>query len=106
MLTALTGLVRLYLATPEVVEPYVALGVSLSTAYTGTSNVSLSGFGFSGGAGLDFNLNEEVTIGIKTLYRGIYLTTDHMQAGLDVALPEESSFMNMITASAHIRLNL
>lgn len=105
LLSALTGIVRVYLMEPGEFEPYALVGVGLFLLNRdGDSLATLSGPGFEAGAGVDWHLNRVVTLGGKAMYRGAYLD---FQEGttLDPLGSELPSFIHLMTLSAHVRLN-
>ena len=98
LVNAISGMVRLHLSEQGLVEPYLLLGVSVSGVH---GQESLMGFGFASGAGLDFNLNADVAIGLKALYRGAFLNAERGTESVDLT----TSIISAISGSAHVRLN-
>jgi opacity protein-like surface antigen len=106
LLSTLSGILRIYMTQPHLVEPYVAVGVTLLNANGGPqSSITLMGLGFTAGLGLDINLTHDLTLGIRALYRGGFLDNrvdrfDHLPD-----FPDEASFMSLVMGSAHVRLS-
>ncbi len=105
LLSALNGIVRVYLMEPDDFEPYALVGVGLFLLNRdGDSLGTLNGPGFVAGAGLDWHLNRVVTLGAKAMYRGAYLDFQD-GATLDPLVSELPTFIHLMTLSAHVRLN-
>jgi opacity protein-like surface antigen len=104
MFGSASGLVRIYLLDPGMFEPYVALGVSLFMLSGGVnSETSLTGLGFAAGGGAELNLSDTIGLGAKVLYRGAFFDNTKEPIPLE-EVPQEASFVNMLTFSAHLRL--
>jgi len=105
MLSGASSLVRFYLLDPGFIEPYVAVGAGIFMLSGGiNSETALTGIGFAAGGGAEFNLSDTVGIGARVLYRGAFFDNTKEPIPLE-GVPEETSFVNMLTFSAHLRLN-
>jgi len=105
MMSSLSGLVRIYFLDPGFFEPYLAAGVGIFMLSEGlNSEDTLTGLGFCAGLGAAFNLSETFGVGARVLYRGAFFDNREVPTPLP-AIPAETSFVNLVTLSAHVRVN-
>ena len=90
--------------TPESVrfEPYLQLGAGY---YVLSSDVfasnELHGLGIQAGAGVDIRLNPAVAIGVRGVYKGVFVNNDYDTAYWGV--PPESAVMSMVNGEMNIQ---
>jgi hypothetical protein len=84
------------------IEPFVQVGGGVySFVEEGfTMNRELTGGGFHLGGGLDIRLNQTIGIGLRVLYKGIFVDN-----GTDYYFATEQAYINQITAGANLQIH-
>ena len=90
--------------SPESVrmEPFLQAGVGY---YVLSSDLFVStqlhGLGLQAGGGLDIRLNPGVVVGVRGLYKGVFVNNDYDSVYWGV--PRESAIMNLVTGEVNIQ---
>mgnify|MGYP002641281471 CR=1 FL=1 len=85
----------------RLIEPFVQTGVGGYMFFKeGYAEKQLQGFGFHVGAGVDFRLSPLITLGLRTLYKGV-----SMQNETSWYTAEEDVFMSLIDVEANFQIH-
>ncbi|MFH1531330.1 MAG: outer membrane beta-barrel protein [Pseudomonadota bacterium] len=83
------------------IEPYVQVGGGgYAFVQEGFSGMDLGGGGFHLGGGVDIRFNRSIALGLRALYKGLYLDNSDPWY-----LTTESAFFNQLTLGANLQLH-
>jgi len=83
------------------IEPFAQVGGGgYAFVRKGFEHADLGGGGFHLGGGVDIRFNRSIAIGIRALYKGIY-----MDNGTDYMPATDSAYFNQFTAEANLQLH-